>query len=79
MAAIDEANRVGFAETQQNVLVNCHSNLGILAWTEGNYREALKWLKLAEEEQNRFGANWVKDLTTNRKRLEEIIASLPVK
>ena len=76
MTAIDEAGRLGFAETQQNVLVNCHSSLGILAWTEGNYKEALQWIKMAEEEQIRFGANWIPELTANRKKLEEIIATL---
>jgi hypothetical protein len=38
-----------------------------------NFPEAMRWLKLADEEQTRFGGNWVPDLTGNIKRLEGII------
>jgi hypothetical protein len=79
LTAIDEASRLNFAGGQQEVLVNCHYNLGIAEWTLGNYKEALPWIKLAEEEQNKFGGNWFSDLTENRKRLEGIIASLKLK
>ena len=79
LAAVDEASRSGFAEGREEILVNSHNDLGIVAWTEGNYLEALRWLRLAEEEQTRFGGNWVPDLTANRQRLEAIIASLPVR
>jgi hypothetical protein len=77
LAAIDEASRSTFAEGRQEITVNSYNDLGILAWTEGNYREALRWLRMAEEEQTRFGGNWVPDLTANRQRLEAIVASLP--
>lgn len=76
LAAISEASRLSFSEGQEEVFVNCHYNLGIAEWTLGNYTEALKWIKLAEEEQNKFGGNWFSDLTANRKRLEGIIAAL---
>jgi len=79
LAALDEASRSNFAEGREQVLVNSHNNLGILAWTAGDYREALRWLRMAEEEQSRFGGNWVPDLPANRQRLEAIIASLPGK
>jgi tetratricopeptide (TPR) repeat protein len=76
LAAIDEASRSGFVEGKQETLVNSHYNLGVLTWTQGNYEEALHWLKLGEEEQIRFGGNWIPDITQSRKRLETIIASL---
>jgi hypothetical protein len=79
LAAINEASRLSFTEGQEEVFVNCHYNLGIAEWTMGNYTEALKWIKLAEEEQNKFGGNWFPDLATNRKRLEGIIATLQSK
>jgi hypothetical protein len=49
--------------------------LGIIAWQEANFSEAMRWLTRAEEEQTRAGGNSVPDLTANRKRLEGIIAS----
>jgi hypothetical protein len=76
LAAVDEASRSSFTEGRQEVLVNSYNNLGIVAWRQTNYPEALRWLRLAEEEQTRAGSNWLPDLTANRKRLEAIIASL---
>ncbi|HEV8284536.1 MAG TPA: hypothetical protein VGQ09_09505 [Chitinophagaceae bacterium] len=79
MNAVNETSRSAFTEGSQEVLVNCHYNLGILAWTEGNYNEAHKWMAMAEEEQNRFGGHWFPDVSTHRQRLEQIIKSLPSK
>jgi hypothetical protein len=76
LAAVDEASRSSFTEGRQEVLVNSYNDLGIVAWRQTNYPEALHWLRLAEEEQTRSGSNWLPDLTANRKRLEAIIASL---
>ena len=76
LAAVDEASRSSFTEGRQEVLVNSYNNLGIVAWRQTNYSEALHWLRLAEDEQARSGSNWLPDLTANRKRLEAIIASL---
>jgi hypothetical protein len=76
LAAVDETSRSSFTEGRQEVLVNSYNNLGIVAWRQTNYSEALHWLRLAEEEQTRSGSNWLPDLTANRKRLEAIIASL---
>jgi hypothetical protein len=76
LAAVDEAARSSFTEGRQEVLVNSYNNLGIIAWRQTNYSEALHWLRLAEEEQTRSGGNWLPDLTANRKRLEAIIATL---
>ena len=76
LAAVDEAKRSSFTEGRQEVLVNSYNNLGIVAWRQTNYSEALRWLRLAEDEQTRSGGNWLPDLTANRKRLEAIIASL---
>ena len=75
LAAADEAAKFPFAEWRNEMLVRSHNALGIIAWQEGDFSEAMRWLKLADEEQTRAGGNWVPDLTTNRKRLEGIIAS----
>jgi len=57
------------------MLVRSHNALGIIAWQEANFSEAMRWLKLADEEQIRTGGNWVPVLTANRKWLEGIIAA----
>jgi hypothetical protein len=75
LAAADDAAKFPFAEWRNEMLVRSHNALGITAWQEGNLSEALRWLKMAEEEQTRAGGNWVSDITANRKKLEGIIAS----
>ena len=72
--AAAEAAKFPFAEWRNEMLVRSHNALGIIAWQEGNFSEAMPWLKLADEKQTRFGGNWVRDLTGNIKRLEGIIA-----
>ena len=61
------------------MLVRSHNALGIIAWQEANFSEAMHWLKMGEEEQTRAGGNWVPELTANRKRLEGIIAAPPAR
>src|SRR5205823_665255 len=51
--------------------------LGILAWRAHDYREALRWFRMAETEQTRFGGKWAPDLTASRQRLEAMIAGSP--
>jgi len=75
LAAAEEASRFPLAETRQEFLVRSHNALGIVAWNERQYPEAMGWLTMAEEEQTRAGGNWVPDVTANRKRLEGIIAA----
>jgi hypothetical protein len=75
LAAADDAAKFPFAEWRNEMLVRSHNALGILAWQEANFPEALRWLKMAEEEQIRAGGNWVPDLTANRKKLEGIMGS----
>jgi hypothetical protein len=59
LAAADEATKFPFAEWRNEMLVRSHNALGIIAWQEANFSEALRWLKMAEEEQTRAGGNWV--------------------
>ena len=75
LAAADDAAKFPFAEWRNEMLVRSHNALGITAWQEENFSEAMRWLKMAEEEQIRAGGNWVPDITTNRKKLEGIMGS----
>jgi len=52
------------------VIVVSHDALGVLAWTASDFREALRWFQMAEEEQARFGGRWVGDISAKRKRLK---------
>ncbi len=77
LAALDAASRETDVNAQHEMIVISHDALGVLAQTGGDYREALRWFRMAEEEQARFGGRWVSDITAKRKRMEALIASTP--
>ena len=79
MNGINEASRSTFTEGSQEVLVNCHYNLGVVYWSEGNYPEALKWMSMVEDEQARFGGHWFPDIHTYVQRLQQMIKSADAK
>jgi hypothetical protein len=75
LAGVNEASREGFAQVRNELTVYCYTDLGIIAWKQVNYQESLKWFRLAEQQQNSAGANWVPTLSQTCKQLEGIIAS----
>lgn len=79
LAALDDASRETDINAQHEVIVVSHDALGVLAQTGSDYREALRWFRMAEEEQTRFGGRWVPDISSKRQRMEALIASTPGK
>ena len=75
LAGVNEASREGFAQVRNELTVYCYTDLGIIAYKQVNYEESLKWFRLAEQQQNSAGANWVPTLSQTCKQLEGIIAS----
>jgi tetratricopeptide (TPR) repeat protein len=72
--AIDETSRFTFSEVSEEILVSSHNALGVIAFKEGDFRGALRWYKLAEEEQTRFGGNWIPDIAEKRKKMEGTVS-----
>ena len=77
LAALEEASRESFAPVREQITVYSHSQLGAIAVKERDYNEALRWYRLAEEEQLRFGGNWVENLNATRQKLETMTGSAP--
>jgi hypothetical protein len=77
LAALDEASRETFAPVRQQIIVYSHTQLGAIAVRQRDYREGLRLYRLADDEQARFGGNWVPDLNANRKKLEAMVDSSP--
>src|SRR4030095_3520155 len=75
LAGVNEASKEGFAPVRNEITVYCYTNLGIISWRETNYQESLKWFRLAEQQQNIAGINWMPTISQTRKQLEAIIAS----
>jgi hypothetical protein len=74
-SAINEASVETYEEGRIEFIVRSYNALGVVAWHEGNYNEALKFMKTAQERQTRYGVNWVPELEGNLKQLEGIIAT----
>jgi hypothetical protein len=74
-ATLDESTREGFAPVRQQLTVYSHAQLGTIAIKDGNYREALRWYRMADDEQTRFGGKWIPDLNATRKKLETMVGS----
>jgi tetratricopeptide (TPR) repeat protein len=75
--ALDETSRSTVGDVREEITVNSYNALGVIAFKQGDFREALRWYRQAEEEQTRFGGNWVPDISANRKRMEATVAMLP--
>lgn len=73
LAAAEEASRSWYPEERQKSLVESHNALGLVAWRSGDQKEALRWFKMADDEQTRFGGNWVPDLKTKVQKMEATI------
>jgi len=74
--ALDETARSSVKEIREELSVSSYNALAIIEWRSNNYREALKWYRMADEEQKKFGGNWVPDLSENRQNQEKIVAIL---
>ena len=68
----------GAVSFRPHFLVTRHNALGMVAWRTGDYKDALHWLRLAEDEQTRFGGKWIPGLDATRKKLETMVGSLQI-
>lgn len=76
LKGIEETKRITYEEWKQEMIVRLYSLLSDTEYELGNYLESLKWVKLAEEEQIRYGGNWKPNLSNARRELERIIDTL---
>ena len=79
LAALDDASRETDVNAQHEMIVDSHDALGVLSQTAGDYREALRWFRMAEEEQARFGGRRVPDISAKCQKMEALIVSKPGK
>jgi hypothetical protein len=64
-----DSSRKGI-EVRQRTLIACYYNLAVAEKGLGNSREALSWIRLAEQEQNQLGRTVVPGLSDARQKLE---------
>lgn len=70
LAELDEGSQLPYSEARQEAVIRAHYNLAVAEQALGNSKEALAWIRLAEEEQQRLGTNVIPELTASRKKLE---------
>ena len=73
LATLEETSLSSVGEIRQEVSVSTHNALGVIAWRQGEYHEALKWFTMAETEQNNFGGNWVPDISNRKQNMENMV------
>ncbi len=76
LVSLEEASLSSVEETRDELIVNSHNALGTISWRESNYKVAANWFKMAEEEQSRFGGNWVADISEKRQRMENMVSMI---
>ena len=77
LAGVDEASGLPYSEGQQEALIACHYNLAVAEQGLGHSKEALSWIRLAEEEQDKLGKTVLPEITPARQKLESIAKTLP--
>ncbi len=75
MAGLDEASGLPYSEGQQEALITCHYNLAVAEQGLGHSKEALSWVRLAEEEQDKLGRTVLPEITPARQKLESMATS----
>jgi hypothetical protein len=75
LAALDEVSHLPSLEARQVALIPCYYNLAVAEDGLGNSREALSWIRLAEQEQNQLGRTVVPGLSDARQKLESTMTT----
>ena len=77
LAALDEASGLPYSDGQQEALITGYYNLAVAEQGLGHSREALSWLRRAEETQDNLGRTVLPEITPARKKLESMATTLP--
>jgi hypothetical protein len=75
LAELDEASQLPSPEARQEALIACYYNLAVAEEGLGNPKEALSWIRLAEQEQDQLGRTVIPGLSDNRQKLESAITT----
>jgi hypothetical protein len=70
LTQLDEGSQLPYSEARQEAVIRAHYNLAVADEALGNSNEALDWIRLAEDEQEKLGTTVIPDLTASRKKLE---------
>jgi len=75
LAELNEVSQLPSPEARREALISCYYNLAVADDGLGNSREALSWIRLAEQEQNQLGRTVIPGLSDDRQKLESRITT----
>ena len=75
LAEMDEVSQLPSAEARKEALIACYYNLAVAESGLANSKEALSWMRLAEQEQNQLGRTVIPGLAEDRQKLESTMTT----
>jgi hypothetical protein len=72
LVELDEASQLPYSEARDEALITAYYDLALAEDRLGHPKEALSWIRLADEDQSRLGRTVVPELNADRKKLESM-------
>jgi hypothetical protein len=76
LAELEEASQLPYSEARDEAVITAYYDLAVAEAGLGNSKEALTWIRLAEEEQDKLGRTVLPEITPARQKLESMATSL---
>jgi hypothetical protein len=77
LAELEEASQLPYSEARDEAVITAYYNLAVAESGLGHLKEALTWIRLADEEQTKLGRTVLPEITAGRQKLESIATSFP--
>jgi hypothetical protein len=77
LAQLDEASQLPESEARDEARITAYYDLAVAESALGHPKEALTWIRLADEEQDKLGRTVLPEITPARQKLESMAATLP--
>ena len=75
LAELEEASQLPYSEARDEAVITAYYDLAVAEAGLGNSKEALTWIGLAEEEQDKLGRTVLPEITPARQKLESMATS----
>ncbi|HXQ02669.1 MAG TPA: hypothetical protein VN801_06835 [Candidatus Udaeobacter sp.] len=75
LAELEEASQLPYSEARDEAVITAYYDLAVAEAGLGHSREALKWIRLADEEQAKLGRTVLPEITAARQKLESMATS----
>lgn len=77
LAQLNEASQLPHSEAREEALITAYYDLAVAEAGLRHPKEALTWIRLADEGQNKLGRTVVPEITPARQKLESMATTLP--